>query len=635
MYAREVSPPRPAHCVLVLAGSLVALSCDEDATRGSRLSAEERTCAPGTAATSLVNGGFEAPGGPLVGWRLLGASGARAETIAGVEGCTALALVPPGERFDAPARLSAELPAESLHGRRVRLTAQVRVDREERAAVPSLQLRGAGGPLGWVQVQASAVLLASTWSTASVELDVTHEVDTLEVVVNLQGAHRLELDALTLVAIGPACPGCEPAAALSAAELDALIALTRDLARSQTSAAAPAASPDETARALEGTERALRGARLFRPAEYRPSGGDRTTRLAALVILGARLIRSSPLVARLGDRWDDVLRDSFQRAAQARDRYELRRALWRLFAELGDAAAVVRLRDDVELTFRLGFDWVSLDGDVVVLAADQAPGIEVGDVVEAIDGRPITWTLAEILEYAPGSTSERRHRWALDLLGRGMTRAPRSLTLRRGDGRRVEASAMAGPLRWARQRSQRTLPLAELESGYLYIDLHKLSAGALRAGAARLGAAEAAILDLRGGLSEELAPLLGIPESGRESQPAAGGAGAALALPPRLAVLVHSSNCGSSERVAAYLRGERGALVVGEPSAGCGELGPPVELFSGFQVLVTEGAPTWPAGAIPLRPIAPDVEARPSLEGIRAGRDELRERALVELLARR
>lgn len=390
-----------------------------------------------------------------------------------------------------------------------------------------------------------------------------------------------------------------------------------------------------SARSKRPSGRSAPGGRRFRPAEYRPNGGDRTTRLAALVLLAARLVRSSPLVARMGDRWDAVLKDSFQRVAQARERYELRRALWRLFAEIGDAAAVVRLRDDVELSFRLGFDWVHLDGEVVVLAADQAPGIEVGDVVEAIDGRPIAWTLAEILEYAPGGTSERRHRWALDLLGRGMTRAPRSLTLRRGDGRRVEASAMAGPLRWARERSQRTLPLAELEPGYLYIDLRNLSAAALRAGAARLGAAEAAILDLRGGLSEELAPLLGIPESGREGQPAAGDSGAALALPSRLAVLVHSSNCGSSERVAAYLRGERGALVVGEPSAGCGDLGPPVELFSGFEVLVTERVPLWPAGVDPLQPITPDVEARPTLEGIRAGREELRERALVELLARR
>ena len=192
MYAQgNVNHPRPAlRRALVLAGSLVAFSCDAPAARGPPQPTGVPTCAPGTAATLLVNGGFEAPEGPLVGWRLLGASGARAETIAGVEGCRALALVPPGERFDEPARLTAELPAESLHGRRVRLTAQVRVEREERAAVPSLQLRGAGGPRGWVQARARSVLLASAWSATSVELDVTSEVDTLEVVVDLQGARR-------------------------------------------------------------------------------------------------------------------------------------------------------------------------------------------------------------------------------------------------------------------------------------------------------------------------------------------------------------------------------------------------------------------------------------------------------------
>lgn len=362
----------------------------------------------------------------------------------------------------------------------------------------------------------------------------------------------------------------------------------------------------------------------------------------------------SPHVDRRREIWEDVLRDSFRRAAVARDRFELREIAWRMFAAIGDAPALAHVDDDVRLGFRLPVRWAFIEGQVVVTAVDpgRAPDLRVGDVVEAIDGQPVGPTLAGILEYTPGLTDARRHVWALDVLTRGLTGSPRVLQVRHEDGTSAEIRASTVPV-WpplpASPASPTSEAIRDLDDGLLYIDLGRLKADELRAAAARIAAPRAAVLDLRSGVDRDVAALLGAVEAVRDvhrfwpegqhawTSPRSKPVGAQsldvtpLSLPPRLAIVM-DARVQEAESVIDVLRARPGVTLVGAATAvGVAPRRATLTLPGGMSIRVTETLAHRPGGHDPLAPIEPDIPVERTLAGVRAGRDELLEAAVAAL----
>ena len=103
----------------------------------------------------------------------------------------------------------------------------------------------------------------------------------------------------------------------------------------------------------------------------------------------------------------------------------------------------------------------------------------------------------------------------------------------------------------------------------------------------------------------------------------------------KVIVLVDETSLSQAEYTAMAFRSAPGALVVGSTTAGADGNISPVPLPGGLQALISgigvfypDKRPTQRIG------IVPDVEIKPTIAGIRAGRDEVLEEALRQILGR-
>jgi C-terminal processing protease CtpA/Prc len=102
-----------------------------------------------------------------------------------------------------------------------------------------------------------------------------------------------------------------------------------------------------------------------------------------------------------------------------------------------------------------------------------------------------------------------------------------------------------------------------------------------------------------------------------------------------VAVLVDEKSMSASEYAAMAFRAAPGAIVVGSQTAGADGNLSMLDLpgflktgFSGIGIFYPDKRPTQQIG------IVPDIEVRPTIAGIRGGRDEVLEAAVVALLKR-
>lgn len=693
----------------------------------------------------LRNPSFEVPGAPLAGWKFVEADGVSAMTGPGVDGCTAISLIAPTTGLPAAARLVSFVDAKQLRGQRVRLSLWARIEAKGKLG-PNMVLRARGGSRSYVFELNGTEMKGDHWRLHSVELDVPLATDRLEIQVGLSRIARIDLDGVAIDRIGPACPGCEPPAALAGAQRENLVALTRllghvryfhpsaevaaadwdTLALVGVQAVLAAGSPEALAAALErvflpvaptlrlgvgegppapivdttsvllawhhkGEQShrrpldaiaglaAAAGApspdlqtpmrvelgrgliawvpialpidapaatrppvSLDKPEGFRADGGDRITRLAAIVLLGARVAHFSERLELLERPWEDVLRGSFERVALLRDRYELRDEVFRLFTLLHDGTAQAHVDWDARLMFTLDREWRWIEDRLVITAVDarRTPALRVGDVVEAIDGRGVSDMLAELGPVSFGATAARSRLIGTSLLGRGLAGGSRQVQVRRIDGSEQHVKIPYRHVNLA-PRSAALEVITELADGVVYVDLGYASPADLLAAGARLQAARAVVLDARTGLAKgSLAGFRAtLGDVGGESTrdlvgPEGRGAfvGApAIELPERIAVLVDESTTGEVEGLADALRALRGALLVGSASGAAPGGWSRFSLPGGLTLMMTEARHRYVSGQSDLAPLQPDIAVTPTVAGIAAGRDELLERALVAL----
>ena len=385
-------------------------------------------------------------------------------------------------------------------------------------------------------------------------------------------------------------------------------------------------------------------------------------RLLALFRLYAVIEHFYPYKELMDRPWDETLVEFIPRMRAARDATDYALVVSELATRIQDshvtlAAAVL---DAYFGTHRPDIRVDLVEGATVVTEAATGVaggGLRVGDVVLSVDGEESGARRERLGRYLPASTRGRLENKIDTQFLLGSPSQPARLEVRTpaGDVRRVSAPRTLEGL--ASRSRPRTGPVyTVLASGFGYVDLDRLLMADAEAAFETIRSTPGTILDMRGypaSGAQAIVPRLVRPGSHpgmlggsmrydgasgtfdlEESfWPIEGAAGERYA--GRIAVLVDGSTQSAAEHVCGLLRSGGPVTFVGSQTSGANGgvtrtvlPGGIVVNFTGQSVRHADGSRLQRVG------IVPDVEAKPTLAGVRAGRDEVLERAVEYLRGR-
>jgi C-terminal processing protease CtpA/Prc len=363
--------------------------------------------------------------------------------------------------------------------------------------------------------------------------------------------------------------------------------------------------------------------------------------------------------------WDDELKAFIPRISLAQDGDTYKRELMAFIARVQDTHA--NLWSSLDVRPPVGACWIPvvirfIEKQAVVTGHAAAPStpaapLQIGDAVTAIDGVAVTELVQRWTPYYAASNEPTR----LRDIARSMTRGacgPASVRVRRESGpvevklERIPEPPPAATGSMARRtndRSGETFQKLSPEVGYL-----KLSSVKAAEAATYIKSAEATkglIIDIRNYPAEFVVFALGsrlVDKSspfarftiGDLANPGAFRWTPPISLEPavprysgKIVIVIDETSQSQSEYTTMAFRSAPNATVVGSTTAGADGNVSPVPLpgglrsmISGIGVFYPDKKPTQRVGIIP------DVEVRPTIQGIRSGRDEVLEAALRQIL---
>jgi C-terminal processing protease CtpA/Prc len=360
--------------------------------------------------------------------------------------------------------------------------------------------------------------------------------------------------------------------------------------------------------------------------------------------------------------WDAQLAAFIPRVALARDQEAYRQALLAFIVTIGDGHA--NLWGALAVRPPIGGCQVAVVLRVVedrpVVAAYEAGGSEtatslrIGDVVSGVDGMAAERLVSERLPFYAGSNRPARLAAMARTLLQGPCGTAAVQVIR--EGRTIDVTVP--------RRSETTLrpqphdrpgpAFQRLSEDVAYLKLSSVTQPEAAGYVERAAGTKALVIDIRNYPSAFMVFALGqrlvaaptpfarfttadprTPGAFRWTPP--------IALTPaapryegRIAILVDERSMSQSEYTAMAFRVAPGAVVVGSTTAGADGNVSPIPLPGGVQTMISgigvfypDKRPTQRIG------IVPDIVARPTIEGLRAGRDEVLEAALRHLLGPR
>jgi len=364
----------------------------------------------------------------------------------------------------------------------------------------------------------------------------------------------------------------------------------------------------------------------------------------------------------IGEDWDAVLKEYVPRVALAATDDAYKREMLTLIARIHDthanlwsSLAVRPPVGDSQLPITVRF----IEGQAVITGLLAVPGAEpspfqVGDVIEAIDGVPVTKLVETWSPYYAASNEPTR----LRDIARSLTNGPAGevkLKLRRNGGS-IEHSAQLVPRTSVAKLISSTHDLPGeafqlLSKDVAYLKLSAVKGVDLKDCINRAAGTKGLIIDIRNYPADAVVFSLGglLVDKPVEfvrftnvdlTNPGAFYFAPSLKMMPqarhyagRVIVLLDEVSQSQAEFTAMAFRVAPGAKVIGSTTAGAdGDLswiplpGALRTAISGIGVFYPDKRPTQRVGIIP------DIEAKPTIEGIRAGRDEVLEVALREIL---
>lgn len=363
-----------------------------------------------------------------------------------------------------------------------------------------------------------------------------------------------------------------------------------------------------------------------------------------------------------GENWPAVLHEFIPRVMLAKNKDEYQLAMLALIVKVHDSHTNLRSGlkvrppvGDCSLPVNLRF----VEGKLIVTSyasttLGPASGLEPGDVLEQIDGRKVEELTRELAPLYAGSNEAARMRDMAHSITNGSCGTAR-IAVDRADGARTIESArvpianlnaishtddLAGP----------TFRLLSKDVAYLKLSSIKASDVTQDIEAAK--GTKGLIIDIRNYPSEFVVFALGSHLVDRYTSfarvtnadlanPGAFHWGGTLGLLPaephydgKIVILVDEVSQSQAEYTAMAFRAAPNAIVLGSMTAGADGNVSMIALpgglrtaISGIGVFYPDGRPTQRVG------IVPDVEVKPTIEGIRTGRDEVLEAAIRRIVA--
>ncbi len=358
-----------------------------------------------------------------------------------------------------------------------------------------------------------------------------------------------------------------------------------------------------------------------------------------------------PYWTETGVDWDALLSPQLAAARKANGRPEQLVALKLLVAAARDGHG--RVADTLDKTPQgtLPLRLVAIGGRPVV-AASSSPEVPVGAVVTTIDGVPAAERFVAATRLFSGSERWREAQAAAEL-STGPVGARVTLVVDDGTASRTVALTCGNAPPPAEKRPE---PVVELEPGIWYVDLTRTSMERINPALASLAAARGVVFDLRGYPGDAgvgiLPHLATAPEAdrwmhvarivgpfGENSGWQSLGWNLAPASPTIAGTVVFLTDgraISYAESVMGYVGDLRLGTIVGAATAGTNGNVASFVTPGGFRISFTGMRVTGHDGKSPrhLVGIPPDVAVSPTLDGLRAGRDEVLERGLAVIRER-
>lgn len=400
---------------------------------------------------------------------------------------------------------------------------------------------------------------------------------------------------------------------------------------------------------------------VMEPAYRQITGPDAGFQLLALFRLWNIIRYWAPYRDLVEGDWDAILEEFISRIGLtgSADDYQLQ--LMALITKVSDTHAnlwgSMRVRPpggNFQVPVMVRF--IGNEAVVTGLAADAtgtASGLQVGDVIESVDGVPVARLVADWAPYFAASNEPTR----LRDIARALTRGPAGdtrLAVRRATGslelvlsREPEEEAFNKVVR-THDLPGETFQLLSPEVAYLKLSAVKLAEADEYI--ARAAGTKGMIIDLRNYPAAFVVFALGNHlvdhpvefarfTTGDPANPGAFHYTPPLSLQPKaphykgkVVILVDEVSQSNAEYTTMAFRAAPGAVVVGSTTAGADGNVSQISLPSGLRTMISgigvfypDKRPTQRVG------IVPDVVVRPTLDGIRAGRDEVLEAGLRQI----
>jgi len=616
--------------------------------------------------------------------------------------------LPAGE----PARAGQDVDATPYRGKKVRLRAAVRAELPEGShAGLWLAVFRPNGEKGF-EDNGDHPLAAGPWREASIIGDVAADAQSITVGLVLDRRGKVWIDDVSLEIVGDQTgdphrvvnpsfeegePGWQPDAwEIEEAAMAAGYSLTRSAEQPHSgawsgllasadprslvttqpdeplvadlgggvSALIPLALWADAAGTLPHGDAAAKPAPPGKPEGWIPSGDDRATRLADVVLAWNVFQHFYPyfdIAALEGTAdWSAVLRVSLREAAADADDTAFRDTMRHLVAALHDGhGAVSNGSVSTSSTPPLAWDWIEDNLVVTWVDASQANGIRPGDAILSLDGKPAREAVAAAEARYSAATPQYLRARSLTFMAAGPKDQEVKLEIRPLNG------PLDGPVKTVTVR--RTLPffgegssadarlkalpekIAEVRPGIFYVDISRITDADFKDALDRLAAAKGVVFDLRG-YPSHVSPVVlqhlsdhalhsaqwNIPVLTRPDQQGVTWIKSRWTLPPlqprlrgKIAFLTGGGAISYAESYMGIVEAYKLAAIVGGPTAGTnGNINPFVLpggyrfVWTGMKVLKHDGSRHHGVG------IQPTVPVSPTRRGVAAGKDEVLEKGL-------
>lgn len=388
------------------------------------------------------------------------------------------------------------------------------------------------------------------------------------------------------------------------------------------------------------------------PARKKRTGNDRATRLAGVILAWNVFQHFYPYFDVVKTDWPAALEKGLRSAAIDQDAAAFGNTLRRLVAALHDGHGNAYSSASAP-AFPVPVAWDWIEGRLVITHVPKTQGQAVarGDLVIAINGKPVAQALADTESLISGATPQWIRFRAMWELGLGKKDEQVTLDIEsygdQGNSHQVTMKRDASPMDLGEPRPEK---VKELEPGIFYVDLNAVTNDDWNKALPQLAKARGIVFDMRGYpsklspdflsyLSEKSltsaqwhVPNVAFPDR-KDIQFERGGE---WNLPPKTPFLAARKAFITDGRAISYAESCMGIVeyyklgeIVGGPTAGTNGNVNPFTLpggyrlyWTGMKVLKHDGSQHHGVG---IRPTIPVSRTR---AGVAAGRDELLERAV-------